>query len=93
MSTTVTATELARRLSDVLNLVRYRGERFLVERDGGPVAVLAPLESEAPPAPPPLGELAARLGALALPGEGYAADLEAAQVAGRPAPEPPAWPT
>ena len=93
MRATVTATELARRLSDVLNRVRYRGERFVVERNGEPVAVLAPPEPEAPPAPPTLRELVARLGALALPGEGYAADLEAAQAAGRPAPEPPAWPT
>jgi antitoxin (DNA-binding transcriptional repressor) of toxin-antitoxin stability system len=83
---------LARRLSDVLNRVRYRGERFIVERNGEPVAVLAPPGTEAPPALP-LRELAARLGGLALPGEGYAADLEAAQAAGRSAPEPPAWPS
>jgi hypothetical protein len=56
------------------------------------VAVLSPPASGTPPASPTLRELAARLGGLWLPGEGYAADLEAAQ-AGRPAPEPPAWPT
>ena len=93
MRTTVTAAELARRLSDVLNRVRYRGERFVVERNGEPVAVLAPPEPEAPPASPTLRELASHLGGLELPGKGYAADLEAAQAAGRPAPEPPAWPT
>jgi prevent-host-death family protein len=93
MERTVTATELARRLSDVLNRVRYRGERFVVERNGEPVAVLAPAGPEAPPAPPTLRELVARLGDLALPGDGYAADLEAAQAAGQTAPEPPAWPS
>jgi prevent-host-death family protein len=93
MEHTVTATELARRLSDVLNRVRYRGERFVVERNGEPVAVLAPARPAAPPAPPTLRELVARLGDLALPGDGYAADLEAAQLAGQTAPEPPAWPS
>ena len=93
MRTTVTVADLVRRLSDVLDRVRHRGERFVVERNGEPVAVLAPPEPEAPPASPTLRELAARLGGLALPGEGYAAGLEAAQAAGRPAPEPPAWPT
>ena len=42
METKITATELARNLSDILNRVRYRGERFIVERNGETVAVLAP---------------------------------------------------
>ena len=44
--TTITATELARNLSDVLNRVRYRGESFIVERNGEVVAELRP---SAPP--------------------------------------------
>ncbi|MBI2767632.1 MAG: type II toxin-antitoxin system Phd/YefM family antitoxin [Chloroflexi bacterium] len=40
--TKITATELARNLSDVLNRVRYRGEHFIVERNGEVVAVLEP---------------------------------------------------
>jgi hypothetical protein len=87
----VTANERARPLTDVPNRVRYRGGRSVVGRNGEPMAVLAPAGPEAPPAPPTLRELVARRGDLALPGEGYAADLEAAQ-AGRTAPEPPAWP-
>jgi prevent-host-death family protein len=37
----ISATELARRLGDILGRVRYRGDSFLVERNGEPVARLA----------------------------------------------------
>jgi prevent-host-death family protein len=40
--TRITATELARNLSDVLNRVRYKGERFVVVRNGEEVARLEP---------------------------------------------------
>jgi prevent-host-death family protein len=42
MATKLTATQLARTLSDVLNRVEYRGERFTIERNGRVVAVLEP---------------------------------------------------
>ena len=42
MAERVTATLLARNLSDLLNRVRYRGERFIIERNGEPVAELGP---------------------------------------------------
>ena len=42
--TRITATELARNLSDILNRVRYKGERFRIERNGETVAVLEPGE-------------------------------------------------
>jgi hypothetical protein len=41
-ATRITATELARNLSDVLNRVRYKGERFEVVRGHDVVAELAP---------------------------------------------------
>jgi prevent-host-death family protein len=76
MATKITATELAKSFSDVLNRVRYRGERFLVERNGEPVATLAPVE----PVPAiTLSQLVGRLGDVSLPGEGFADDLEAIQ--------------
>jgi prevent-host-death family protein len=43
MERRISATELARRLGDVLGRVRYRGESFIVERNGTPVARLGPL--------------------------------------------------
>jgi prevent-host-death family protein len=39
----VSATELARRLADFLGRVQYRGESFVIERNGDPVARLVPL--------------------------------------------------
>jgi prevent-host-death family protein len=42
LNTPITATELSRNLSDVLNRVRYRGERFTAARNGERIAVLGP---------------------------------------------------
>jgi prevent-host-death family protein len=47
MENRITATELARNLGDVLNRVRYRSEVFVVERNGKPVARIAPLPGTA----------------------------------------------
>jgi prevent-host-death family protein len=41
-ATRITATELARNLSDVLNRIRYKGERFVVVRNGEELARLEP---------------------------------------------------
>jgi prevent-host-death family protein len=43
MEQRISATELARRLGDVLGRVRYRGDSFVVERNGDSVARLVPL--------------------------------------------------
>jgi antitoxin (DNA-binding transcriptional repressor) of toxin-antitoxin stability system len=42
---TITATQLARSLPDVLNRVRHQGERFTIERNGEVVAMLGPTEA------------------------------------------------
>jgi len=39
----ISATELARKLGDVLGRIRFRGDSFLIERNGEPVARLIPL--------------------------------------------------
>ena len=73
MSTSVTATELARKLGDLLARVRYRHESFVVERNGKAVAKLVPSDHVVPPA------LAAALAAWtgAAPADpGFADDLE-----------------
>jgi prevent-host-death family protein len=44
----ISSTELARRLGDVLGRVRYRGDTFLIERNGDPVARLTPVASGSP---------------------------------------------
>lgn len=76
METTITATELAKNLSDVLNRIRYRGERFVIERDGEPLASLAPVKAANGITVNELFELLRRVG---LPDEGFADDLEAIQ--------------
>ena len=43
----VSATELVRALGDVLNRIRYRGDSFVIEKNGDPVARMAPI-AEAP---------------------------------------------
>ena len=43
MENHVAATELARKLGDILNRVRYRGEAFVVERNGKAVARIVPM--------------------------------------------------
>ena len=40
----MTATDLARKLGDVLARVRYRGDSFIVEKNGVPVARVIPIE-------------------------------------------------
>ena len=47
MEHTISATELARRLGDVLARVRYRREAFVVERNGRAVAHIVPVRAEA----------------------------------------------
>ncbi len=41
--TRISATEAAKRFSDLLNRVRYRGEEFVIERGGEPVCRLSPV--------------------------------------------------
>jgi prevent-host-death family protein len=48
MSNRISATELARRLGDVLDRIRYRGESFTIERNGTPVARLTPIHPARP---------------------------------------------
>lgn len=40
---TLTATELARNVGDILARIRYRQESFVIERNGRPVARLVPI--------------------------------------------------
>jgi antitoxin (DNA-binding transcriptional repressor) of toxin-antitoxin stability system len=42
-ATSVTVTEVARNLSDVINRIKYRSEHFLLTKGGLPVAELRPI--------------------------------------------------
>ena len=87
--TTITATQLAKGLSDALNRVKYRGERFVVQRNGEPVATIVPANVQ-----PQLtwGEFVALLRDASRPDPGFADDLEAIQADQPLMFEPPTWP-
>ena len=74
METTITATELARHLSDILNRLRYKGESFRVERNGEVVAVLKPGERKTIT----WGEFVDRLATLPKPDPEFWEDVAAA---------------
>jgi prevent-host-death family protein len=69
----VTATDAARRFSDLLNRVQYRGETIVVERNGAAVCEITP----ATPISCTLAELAALLRSGPKPDPGYADVIEA----------------
>jgi len=81
----IPATRLARNLGDVLARIRYRGESFVVEKNGVPVARIVPI------APPPktitLGEFV-RLWQARGPDPEFADALERVNAADTPAENP-----
>jgi len=73
MDTVITATVLARQLGDILGRVRYRGESFVIERNGVVVARLTPAQ---PPAAATLREGLRRWREAGPPDPGFADALE-----------------
>ena len=65
----LSATELARKLSDVLNRVHYQRETVIVERGGKPVCQLAPVPASLEFH---LSDLVALLDSIPSPGEQWA---------------------
>jgi antitoxin (DNA-binding transcriptional repressor) of toxin-antitoxin stability system len=89
VETKITATELAKNLSDILNRARYKGEHFIIQRNGEAVAELKPVV----PKPVPLRQIAAQLARIPRPDDRFADDLEGyLQEVRQPTPEPPEWP-
>jgi antitoxin (DNA-binding transcriptional repressor) of toxin-antitoxin stability system len=86
METKITATELARNLSDILNRVRYKGERFRVERNGEVVAIIEPSPESRHFTMRDLVEL---IRTLPKPDEKFADDLEWVRRNQPRMPEPP----
>jgi prevent-host-death family protein len=85
VETLVSATELARKLGEYLARVRYRGESFLVEKNGKPVARVIPAADRE------VVTVSRALAAWSATGKadpGFADDLERVGAADRP-PENP----
>lgn len=89
MSVKVTATEAARRFSDLLNRVRYERETFVIVRGGEEVGVLGPFE---PSPAATLRDLVELLRGPDRPDDQFADDLAQVQGEQLPAGEPP-WPS
>lgn len=81
METTITATELAKSLTEILKRIRDGRERFVIQQHGKSIATLAPV---GPPSPVTLRELASLLDTLPQPDSAFADDLEAVQSTQRP---------
>jgi prevent-host-death family protein len=77
----ISATELARRLGDILGRVRYRAESFVIERNGDPVARLVPVPEKAATT---LREAFVAWRSAGEPDTGFADDLERVSQADRP---------
>jgi len=87
--TRITATELARNLSDILSRVRYKGERFIVVRNGEELARLEPRPEHRRMT---LGEFVQVIRGAPKPDPDYWKDVETARrLMNQPMPEPPAW--
>lgn len=85
MKNTVTATELARNVGDILARIRYRHESFIIERNGKAVARIVPVE------PAEGGTVGEALAAWAVDSGSdptFADDLARVNAADRPAADP-----
>jgi len=85
MEQRISATELARKLGDVLARVRYRGDSFVVERNGDAVARVVPLPEGSATS---LREALAAWRAAGEPEAAFADDLERVNAADRPPQDP-----
>lgn len=76
MTTSLSSTEAARRFSDLLNRVRYRGETFVIVRNGEEVAKLTAVE---PGRTSALRHVLEKLAAVRSGDPGFTEDLERIQ--------------
>ncbi len=84
MAVTISTTEAARHLGEYLARIKYRGERFILTRNGQPVAELGAVSASHTAT---WGQL--RQALAALPAEpGFADDLEKVNRADQPAENP-----
>jgi prevent-host-death family protein len=92
MRATLSATEAVRHFSEILNNIKYRGDKYTILRGGKPAAAIVPAEEVVP-----LRTLAELRGVLkVLPrldpdDTAFAADVLAAAKAQPPLPEPAEW--
>ena len=92
MEKRITATQAVRDFSELLNKIRFKGECYVIERSGKPVARMTPATDEG--APRALGELKSLMSQLPPLDEdldAFARDLEASLLDQPPLPEDGPW--
>lgn len=82
----ISATELARRVGDVLGRVRYRGDSFVVDRNGEAVARITPVAGQGVGT---LSDLARAWRSAGRPEPAFADDLE--RIGGNDEPAEAPW--
>ena len=82
----ISATDLSRSLSDVLSRVRYREEKFVIERNGETIALLSPL---GPGPRTTMRQLVELVKDIPRPDDGFADDVEALRASQQQAELPP----
>ena len=82
----ISATAAARSFSDLLNRVRYKGDSFVIVRNGEEMGRLEPVSS---PRPRTLNELLDHLAEIGPPDEEFARDLEEIRASQPPMPDNP----
>jgi len=88
VATRISSTELARNLSDILNRARYKGEQFIIQRNGETVATLGPATK------PITWREFVEWWVNNRPDDKFADDLEAIHAEmNQPLTEPPEWPS
>lgn len=87
MGTKISATQAARTFSDLLNRVRYKGEEFVVERNGEPVCRIVPVEPKSFTG----ADLIRLLKSLPKPDPGFWDDVEWATKHQPPMPKKSPW--
>jgi len=88
----ISATDAVREFSELLNRVKFRGERYIIERSGKPVARIEPTDPS--PRGRTLSELARLLDELPRLGdelESFAADIEQIRKKQLPLPQEGKW--
>lgn len=72
---TISATEAARRFSELLNRVGFRGERYTIARGGKPIASLSPVATPVARSLGELPDLLKKLPSLGEDSESFARDV------------------
>lgn len=92
MNVSISSTEAVRNFSELLNNIKYRGDRYTVVRGGKPAASLIPVEQNRPAATlADLREIMRQLPSLDSGDQRFAADVTAAANAQPPMPEAQSW--